>query len=380
MENKATLLSVGDIILDDPKAESLFDYVAPTLKAADVSIGHIEVLFTSRGVETGAEVIATPPCDPKNIRALHTAGFNVCTLAGNHVWDSGAPAIEDTIAGLKEYGIAYAGAGMNLEEAKRPAIIEKKGVRFGILNYNCVGPKTAFATENKAGCAAVPTITHYEMSASNPGAAPTNIYTFSEPAALKAMVEDIARLRKQCDVLAVCFHKGIVCIPVEIAMYEQQVSYAAIDAGADVVFGQHAHILKGIEMYKGKAIFHGLGNFVTIQRPPVMGGREASFREMALKGAEFFGYEADPDDYGWLFHPDGKKTIIAKCTVENGKLTKYSYLPCLIDREKRPAVLKHDEAGQKVFDYVEEITRKAGLNARFKWDGDEVLVYEGDEE
>jgi poly-gamma-glutamate synthesis protein (capsule biosynthesis protein) len=58
--------------------------------------------------------------------AIAKAHFNVVTLAGNHVWDSYAPAIEDTIELLKEYGILYASAGMNLEEARRPAIIGKK--------------------------------------------------------------------------------------------------------------------------------------------------------------------------------------------------------------------------------------------------------------
>jgi poly-gamma-glutamate synthesis protein (capsule biosynthesis protein) len=189
------------------------------------------------------------------------------------------------------------------------------------------------------------------------------------------MVEDIMLLRPSCDVLVVSLHKGTVCVPVQIAMYEQQVSYAAIDAGADLILGTHSHILKGIELYKGKTIFHNLGNFVTKLRPPVIGGQTITLKEAARKGGAIFGYEPANNDDDWLFHPDGKMTIIAKCMVENNKITKTGYIPCLINRKKQPEILKHDKRGKRIFNYMDEITRGADLNARFKWEGDEVTIY-----
>ena len=57
-------------------------------------------------------------------------------------------------------------------------------------------------------------------------------------------------------------HWGIHFAPVEVAQYEPELGRAAIDAGADLVLGHHQHILKGIEVYRGKVIFHGLANFV----------------------------------------------------------------------------------------------------------------------
>ena len=67
-------------------------------------------------------------------------------------------------------------------------------------------------------------------------------------------------------------------------------------------------------------------------------------------------------------------SMIAKCTIEDGKITKASYLPCLINEHRQPEILKNDERGKAVYDYVENISIAAGLNVHYEWDGDEVVV------
>lgn len=367
-----TMLAVGDLILDEPQAETFFAYVAPVLKSADVVVGQGEVVFTSRGVCSSTDV-AAPPCDPANMSALPAAGFNVITLAGNHLWDSGAPGIEDTIAGLQGYGIAVTGAGMNINEARRPAIIKRDGTSFGFLSYNCVGPKESWATNKKAGCAYVNIITHYELEHATPGGPPA-IYTFAEPRSLELMLDDIKKLRSLCDVLVVALHKGIGHVPAKLAMYEQQVSYAAIDAGADLILGHHAHILRGVEQYKGKTIFHGLCNFVTVTRALAPDPTQDS-QQWAMKRKELFGFAPDPDYPTYPFHPEAKQTIIAKCLISGGRITRVSYLPCLVNKKGQPEILKNDERGQQVFSYMKKITQIAGLNAAFEWDGNEIVIH-----
>ena len=135
-----TMLAVGDVILEKPEGRKYLSKVAPTFRKGDVVVGQGEVLFTDRGLKTFVENFPAPAAPPSNMADLADAGFNVITLAGNHAYDQGAPAIEDTIAGFKKLGIAYTGAGMNIDEARTPAIIERGGTRFGFLNYNCVGP------------------------------------------------------------------------------------------------------------------------------------------------------------------------------------------------------------------------------------------------
>jgi hypothetical protein len=162
-----------------------------------------------------------------------------------------------------------------------------------------------------------------------------------------------------------------------LAMYEQQVSYAAIDAGADLILGHHAHMLKGIEQYNGKWIFHGLGNFaVTVG---TMSYQE-SFRELVQRefvkahGGPFF-FERGGKETPFPYSPEQGLTIIAKCIIEGGRISQVSYLPCLAEESTPPEILKNDERGQQVFNYVYNITQGAELNARFKWERDEVLLY-----
>lgn len=375
MSGNLIMLAVGDIILDTTpsKAKSLFSLVAPVLQSADIVVGQGENVFTSRSIPTFTEMLPPlTPCDPKNIDALSAAGFNVITLAGNHTWDAGVPGIVDSIAGLKNHGIATTGAGGNINEARRPAIIDRDGTLFGFLSYNCVGPHVSWATPDKPGCAYVRIISHYELDIANPGGAPTT-YTFAEPDSLKALVTDIQNLRPLCDVIVVSFHKGILSLPTRLAMYDQQISFAAIDAGADVILGHHAHILKGIEKYKGKMIFHGLSNFaVVIDHKPNIGPRDQK-HSAALSKPMGWWAESEAPASGRT-EDDKKKTIIAKFTINNGQISKVSYLPCLINEYGQPAICKNGTTGRCVSDYMDRISKAAGLNTLYEWKGDEVVV------
>jgi poly-gamma-glutamate synthesis protein (capsule biosynthesis protein) len=371
------MLAVGDMMLEEPQGDFFLSLAAPMLRSGDVVVGQLEVVFTSRGVSTFVDMVPSPGCPPSNMGALADSGFKVITLASNHVWDMGAPGIEDTITGLQNYGIAVIGAGMNIDEARRPAIIEREGTRFGFLNYNCVGVMGSWATNTKPGCAYVRIITAYEMNLPNPGG-PPDVYTFAEPRSLKSMQDDVQKLRPLCDVLVVVLHKGILHSP-EIAMYDQQVSYAAIDAGADLIFGHHAHMLKGIEIYKGKAIFHGLGRFVpaiaatTEDQKRARQSLEATLhtgsdtRRNVVSGQVRLGGDT-------LRDPASNWTLIAKCVTDGGKISRVSYLPCLINEQRQPEVLKNDERGQQIFDFMEKITKEAGLDTRYEWKGDEIVI------
>src|SRR6185312_2515117 len=140
-------------------------------------------------------------------------------------------------------------AGLTLDEARRPVCLERDGVRLSFLSYNCVGPKESWAGPSKAGGAYVHVLTHYELDHATPGGTP-NTYTGAEAETLEAMKSDIARTRSECDFVGVSLHKGTVHTPALVMPYEKQIARAAIDAGADMVVSHHAHILRGIEIYK----------------------------------------------------------------------------------------------------------------------------------
>jgi hypothetical protein len=377
-----SMLAVGDIYLHgQPPAEPLFAQVAPVLRAADIALGHIKCMFTSRGINTFPDMglarvgerLETPGADPRNMSALQDAGFDVMTLANCHTWDAGDPGVEDTIAGLGRFGIAHCGAGMNIDEASLPAIIERDGTRIGLLAYNCTGPMGSWALPQKAGCAYLHILAAYELDLPVIGGYPTT-YTFAEPKRLQAMVDDIHKLRSKCDVLVVFFSKGLGFLPARLAMYEQQVSYAAIQAGADLVLASHAHILKGIEHYNGKWIFHGLGNFV-IDTPPASEQGDSQTRQfIKAHGGPFF-FESGGRETPFPYTPEQGLTIIAKCIIRDRRITQVGYLPCLAGQNKPPEILKNDERGRRVFEYMNNITKGAELNGQFEWKGDEVVAY-----
>jgi len=388
---------VGDLIVDTTQPDHPFELVAPSFRAADVVIGQGELPFTKRGVSTYPDLkYSSLPLDPANIGALSNAGFDVISLASNHTWDAGAAGIEDTVAGLKEHGLAYCGAGMNLEEARKPVIVEREGTKFGILSYNCSGPTGSWASAKKPGCAYVNAFVAYEEGTPTIGGIPV-VHSHADPETLEPMLEDIRSLRPLCDVLVISFHKGIGYIPARIADFEQEISYAAIDAGADLIVSHHAHILKGVEMYKGKAIFHGLGNFVTVCEVDhqnyfrygsfiKMGKGHPKSQSQTVEEQKKHTQELIRTHGGpFVFEAGGKAStfppreinmsMIAKVTVEDGKITKAGYLPCLINEHGQPEILKNDERGQQVYEYVENISEAVGLNVRFKWENDEVVVY-----
>jgi poly-gamma-glutamate synthesis protein (capsule biosynthesis protein) len=216
-------------------------------------------------------------------------------------------------------------------------------------------------------------LTHYELDHASPGGPPA-IYTFADPASLEAMASDIAALRPRVNVLAVALHQGIGHTPAVVAMYERQVARAAIEAGADVVVAHHAHILRGVDVYKGRPIFHGLGNFVTVTRALNLEANPSPERmAWARRRRELFGFEPDPACPTYPFHPEARHTMLAVCSFDRGDV-RAGFVPCWIEPSGRPVPLGRDARGEAVVEYVRSITERAGLNGRLAWDGDFVTV------
>lgn len=369
-KGKVTLLATGDLILDEPEPDTFFEPSRETLCGADLVVGHVEVPFTTRV----RHALRVPPeaRDPAKLAALKRANVAAASLAANHIYDAGESGIQDTLDGLKTQGIEAFGAGMNLDEARQPAIVTRGGIRFGMLSYNCVGPKASWAGPSKAGGAYVHILTHYELDHAEPGGRPST-FTGADADSLLAMVDDIGALRKQCDVLSISFHKGSVHMPVKVLAYEKQVAHAAIDAGADLIISHHAHILRGIEVYKGKPIFHGLGNFVTVtQALSTQGVKDPN--AWALRRKQLFGFEPDPNTPEYPFHPESRLTMLAKLTVDESGGIAAGFIPAVINQRSQPEVVRRDGRGEEVLDYVARISCEAGLRASFSWQGDTVAI------
>jgi poly-gamma-glutamate capsule biosynthesis protein CapA/YwtB (metallophosphatase superfamily) len=366
-------MAVGDIVLQQPNPEKYFAPSREITRSADLAIGHIELPHTT-STETAAITVPSPPAEPEALGAMADAGFTVGTTAGNHAFDLGTQGVLDTVRHAGRHGIITTGTGANVEHASAPVITSCGEISVGVLSYNCVGPRESWATSRKAGAAFVKVITHYELDDANPGNPPT-IYTFCDMTSLKAMKEQVAALAGQVDVTIVAFHKGIGHTPAAIADYEFEVARAAVDAGADVVIGHHAHIMRGIENYRGVPIFHGLGNYVTVTDAltPDPSNDSEELRAWARRRRELYGFEPDPNMPAYPFHPESRNTAIAVFDVDADKSIRPSFIPCWIDDDARPVPLSEGD-GDSVVAYIEDISRAAGLQTTFRWDGDVVSL------
>ncbi len=348
------LVFAGDLILDVPQPDYWLDGIASQLRAAHIAIGHLEVPHTARAPRLRAD-IAAPGADPHNVPALRRAGFQAVSLAGNHIADCGAEGIADTEAALDGAGIAHSGAGADLAGARRPCFVAHGTTRVALLSFNCVGPEDAWATPARAGCAYLRVDTA-DGAPINPRAR----LEIPEAASLSAMAEAVRSARAAAELVVVALHKGIVHTPAVLAPYERAVAHAAVDAGADVVVGHHAHILRGIETYRGKPIFHGLGNGCVVTRALSPDTSDPARAEWAQRRRELFGFTPDPAYYLAPFHPQAVHSMLGRVRrAADGSLTT-GFIPLHVDAPGRPRSCTDAEAAQ-VVRYVQEITVGAGL-------------------
>ena len=121
-----------------------------------------------------------------------------------------------------------------------------------------------------------------------------------------------------------------------------------VDAGAHAVIGHHAHIAKGVEVYRDRPIFHGLGNFATVTRALSVSAEGSPERvAWARQRRRLFGFEPDAAMPDYPFHPESRHTAIAELVVEDGEVSA-ALLPCWIDDEARPVPVGRSDRGEQV--------------------------------
>lgn len=257
---------VGDTNIqgrDEPA--SAFAHVIDTLRDFDVLFGQWECPLTANASPDGTSDVVFKPrwrhSRPEMAAALRAAGFSAVSLASNVAYP---PAVAcETASHLARFGIGHAGVGANRAEARRPALVEAKGMRIALLSYTSVfWPIEMPATDTSPGVATIRAHTSYapgRRALEMPGAAP-EIRTWADPGELAAMVEDVAAARAGADAVVVSCHWGVSSQD-EFVEYQQEIARAAVDAGAAIVFGHHPHRIQAIELYRGAPIFYSLGNF-----------------------------------------------------------------------------------------------------------------------
>jgi hypothetical protein len=360
----ARVLLVGDVLVDRDDPLDAFAHIRGVLTAGDVLFGNCEGVYAatvSLPPHVGAAVIA----DPANMAGVASAGFTVMSCANNHIVDGGHAAMFETAGHLRSAGIASAGIGANLAEARAPAIVEAGGLRIAVLAAASVFPYGYEAREDWPGLAPVRGYNLYEDADPYnwvPGALP-NVRTFTDEQDLAALEASIAAARQDADVVLASFHWGDWTRPAHLTEHEIRVAHRAIDFGADIVAGHHHHLLRGIEWYRGRPIFYGLGHLIfdlqrTFERLPaslvgdVPAGRPDNYYGLAIRP-------------GWPqlpMHPDARMTMVAWADVTAGGVTEIGVIPCVINPQGQalPLSAASDE-GQRVLKYLAWTCSDQGL-------------------
>jgi poly-gamma-glutamate synthesis protein (capsule biosynthesis protein) len=216
-----------------------FEQVAHLLTQADITIGNLESALGDIGDPAPKSYTFRAP--PAAAESLAIAGFDVVSLANNHGMDYGPEALLQGLELLRQQNVAPIGAGANAAEAHAPHLQEVNGLRLAFLGYVHV------PVEGRTNFDVEQWIATQDM----PGLA------WAYPEQISA---DVSAARQQADLVIVILHSGFEYVEAPSAP-QIAASYAAIDAGASLVIGHHAHILQGVEFYKEGVIVYGLGNF-----------------------------------------------------------------------------------------------------------------------
>ncbi len=220
------------------QADYIFTEVAEYIQGADLSIGTLNATLSDSQPSVGCIQTYVLVGDSRSAAAMGSVGFDLMSVATNHIKNCSLmniceQAFFDTLDNLRQNNILPIGAGSNHAEAMLPVVVEVKGVRFGFVSLGMV-ESLAFAGEDTHGIAI--------LNEDNLRAA-------------------IAAARQVSDIVIAMPHWGPEDTPIPNSW---QLEYAriAVDAGADLVVGNHTHVVQAIDEINGIPVFYGLGNFV----------------------------------------------------------------------------------------------------------------------
>ena len=256
------LLILGDIQVHSRRADptTAFNRMRDTLKKADLVYANLEgLLVKSVGTKIDIPDKEWTHPGPDGVKALKASNIAVVGVANNVA--SGRENILESLGVLKANGIQWAGAGRNIEDAHQPAMVERKGVKIGFLQYTArwYQDQDMIATAAESGVAKIASLDGITIDAAD----------------LARVRADIRKLRPLVDIVIVSHHNRDGSTAVQFGAvrgtsagrdrskteeYQKQFARAALDTGADFVFGHGTHTIQGAEIHNGKPILYAIGH------------------------------------------------------------------------------------------------------------------------
>ncbi len=233
--------------------DALFASVADAFHQADFGFVNLETPVAPKHSRGSRPFQFDAPVDL--LRALKSSGVKIVSFANNHVFDQGYAGFGETLDHLREEGLLFAGAGDTAEDAWKPVIMEKNGIKVGWL-----GMTRWLNGGRNPEKEALPHVAFFPYPGEAPGAP-----GLSE----EKLLEAIKAARAQCDFLLISIHWGTE-YAVAPRDADVEIAHKMLEAGAGAIIGHHPHVLQPIETYitqdkRTAVIFYSLGNFVSNQ-------------------------------------------------------------------------------------------------------------------
>ncbi|MBI3491621.1 MAG: CapA family protein [Acidobacteria bacterium] len=341
-DKAVSMLIIGDIDIQlraDPT--TAFAHIGETLKKADLVYANLEgMLVKPQGPEIDIpDKRGWRHPSPDGVLALNAWNVKVVGVANNVAYDRSN--ILQTLKVLDANGIVHTGAGANIAEAHKPAIVERKGVKIGFLQYTArwYQDSDQIATATEPGVAKI---------SSRDGVT-------IDPADVERVRDDIRRLRPQVDILVVSHHNRDGATATQFGApparspagarrdnhiseeYQKAFARLAHDTGADFVYGHGTHTVQGVEVYHGKPILYAIGHSAFDQP----------------------GYE------------NSKDGLVVRVVIEGKRIRRVSFVP--VTRDAKNDVLMLDPSSGDGAALV-GVIKSLSANVPLRIDGQEVVL------
>lgn len=401
------LTATGDIFITrklSPYTEAAYSELWSLFQSGDIRFTNLEMLIHEYLGHPVAESGGTyTQVDPTIIPELQWAGFNLLSRANNHTLDYSIEGFRRTSQLLDRAGFCQAGVGENLADARSARYLDLDAGRVGFL-----AACSTFASFGRAGDQRPDSIgrpglnpvrykTHHVVSASQlvelqaisetigneqrkryavesgwakadqPGELTLagarfvagdrpGIYTEVDSSDLEGNLTWIRDARRQSDfvVFSMHWHEG-GDVPESPATFHPNFAHACIDAGVDAFIGHGPHIMRGIEIYRGKPIFYSLGNFVfqneTVRKLPADVYEKTGLDHYATP-ANYYDKRSDGDQKGFPAKAKYWESVLPWCRYEHGQLVELKLYPVTLGHGKprtvrgRPLLAKGELADQ----------------------------------
>ncbi|KPV45636.1 CapA family protein [Alicyclobacillus ferrooxydans] len=365
MKQPVLIMAIGDTFIDRDLEDSPFSEVEGILRSGDFTIANNEGVYcdTTEPVPNASFPLIS---STGMVKLLDNTGIEVVSLANNHALDGGYTGLRSTLEALASIGIKTIGAGQNLEKARCPVEVSRKGNTFGILSFTAVFPQGYEARQGLPGVSPLRTYDFYahpDAKSWSPGIIP-QVITLMDEHDSQQISESIMKLKQNVDYVIVCAHWGDSTKPSVITDFERNAAHMCIDSGADIVIGHHHHSLRGIEFHDGKPILYGLGNF--LMDVPNVSNRLKMQTE--IDDTTISSISEQIGDFGiwerqgyptYPYPPECRYTAVFLLEVSDLGI-RVGIAPCIIGNDGKPRASKND-SNKDVVDYFLSCTKQANL-------------------